>query len=139
MNPWELSSSELLIWGLVIHLFADWILQNDWMSRNKANLNHPAGYVHAGIHGILLALIFGWAAIPLALVHLIIDTRKPVVWWSKLIKQTQPQNRYYYQRIYSWQTMEEIPLYDIGLEVRFWTDQVFHIACVAIAALLVTL
>lgn len=137
MNPHDLSASDLLIWGLVLHLIADWPLQNDWMARNKAKPLHPAGYVHASIHGFFLALIFGWAAFPLALSHLLIDFRKPVQWWSKLVKQTQPANRSFYQRWSATAPVEEIPVYDVGLEVRFWTDQVFHIVCVAIAALLV--
>lgn len=140
MNPWDLSASELLIWGIVFHLIADWPLQNDWMARNKMYLRVSwAGYVHAGIHGVLLALIFGWAAFPLAVLHLLIDTRKPVVWWSKKIKQTQPRGT----SAASFDDNAEFimigPLYDIGTEVRFWTDQVFHIVCVAAMALLVTL
>lgn len=119
MNPRNLSSSDRVIWGLVLHLIADWPLQNDWMAQNKANLRHPSGYVHAGIHGGLLSTVFGWTAIPLAVSHLLIDTRKPVVWWSKLVGQSQPGGE----------------AYDVGTEVRFWTDQVFHITCVAIAAL----
>lgn len=139
MNPWNLSASDMAIWGIILHLIADWPLQNDWMSKNKVKLFHPAGYVHAGIHWLLLSAVFGTAAIPLAVAHLLIDFRKPVQWWSRLMRQTQPQNRVYYQRFNTWQTVEEIPLYDIGLEVRIWTDQVFHIACVAAAALLISL
>jgi hypothetical protein len=120
MNPWDLSASDLLIWGLVLHLVADWPLQNDWMARHKASFRHPAGYVHAAIHGGLLAFVFGWLSLPLAVVHLLIDTRRPVVWWSRLIRQTQPGGTGY----------------DVGLEVRFWTDQVFHVACVAVGALI---
>lgn len=145
MNPWELSSSELLIWGVVLHLVADWVLQNDWMAQNKANLRHPAGYVHAGIHGVLLAFIFGWVAIPLAIVHLLIDTRVPVVWWSQQIKQTQPHDPVWasasslsHARTLNWYG-NGAPLMDVGMEVRFWTDQVFHIICIAIAALVVTI
>jgi hypothetical protein len=124
MNPFDLTASDLLIWGFVAHLIADWPLQNDWMARNKASLRHPAGYVHAGIHGVLLAFVFGWVAVPLAAVHLLIDTRVPVVWWSRLVRQTQPNPA-------------SFPLVDFGTEVRFWTDQVFHIACIAVAALMV--
>lgn len=138
MNLFHLSASELMIWGLVLHLVADWPLQNDWMAQNKANLRHPAGYVHAGIHGVLLAIIFGWVWIPLAIAHLLIDTRKPVAWWSKLVGQTQPSGKqgttwggYLDQRPFD--------VVDVGMEVRFWTDQVFHIATIAIAALLVSL
>lgn len=122
MNPFDLDATGLMIWGFVLHLIADWPLQNDWMANNKANLKHPAAYVHSGIHAVLLAFVFGWAAILLAIVHLLIDTRKPVVWWSKFIGQTQPTNT---------------ASYSIGLEVRFWTDQVFHIICIAVAALMI--
>lgn len=138
MNPWDLSTSDLLVWGIVLHLIGDWPLQNDWIAQNKMYLRiSPAGYVHASIHGLLLAIIFGWAAIPLAVLHLLIDTRKPVVWWSKLVKQTQPRG----SSAASFSDEGEFtmigPLYDIGTEVRFWTDQVFHIVCIAVAALLV--
>lgn len=124
MNPFALSTSDLLVWGTVAHLIADWPLQNDWMAKHKASLRHPAGYVHASVHGVVLALVFGWLAAPLAVAHLLIDTRVPVVWWSQLVRQTQPDST-------------RFPLVDVGLEVRFWTDQVFHVACVAAAALVV--
>lgn len=153
MNPWELSASELLIWGFVLHLIADWIFQNDWMASNKSLRRerwknswrkeygikpptpwwdrHPAAYVHAGIHGILLAMVFGWVAIPLALVHLIIDCRWVVEKWAALIQQT-PGKIMVISNPYT-------PLMDVGAIVRMWVDQVFHIACIVIAALLVTL
>lgn len=129
MNPWDLSASDLLVWGLVLHLIGDWLFQNDWMANNKKNLKHPAGYVHAGIHGIILSLVFGWAAIPLAIVHLLIDTRTPVTWWAQLIRQTPATVL----------VVNKYPLMSVGSVVRLWVDQVFHIACVAVAALLVTL
>lgn len=129
----------MLVWGIVLHLIADWPLQNDWLSRNKVKVLHPAGYIHAAIHAFCLSWVFGWAAFPIALAHLLIDFRKPVQWWSKLVRQTQPANRVYYQRFNTWAEAEEIPMYDIGLEVRIWTDQVFHIACLGIAALLISL
>lgn len=167
MNPWDLSASDLLVWGIVLHLIADWPLQNDWIANNKALRRmkrrkrlvnhlamdadayqkvpvtswwdrHPAAYVHAGIHGILLALIFGWVALPLAVVHLLIDTRTPVMWWSRLVRQTQPQGNVVETGFDERRgKMGYATLYDIGTEVRFWVDQVFHIACIAVAALLV--
>jgi hypothetical protein len=161
MNPRNLSASDMVIWGIVLHLIADWPLQNDWMANNKAKriqrynpttrtgergtpytswwLRHPAAFIHAFIHIFCLSFVFGWAAFIIGFVHLLIDTRTPVVWWSKLIRQTQPANRSIYQRWSVTSPVEEIPAYDIGLEVRFWTDQVFHITCVAIAALLIHL
>jgi hypothetical protein len=133
MNPFGLTATGLMVWGLVAHLIADWPLQNDWMANNKANLRSSAGYVHAGIHGLALALVFGWVAAPLAVAHLLIDTRKPVVWWSRLIGQTQPTG----EQAVTWNEPKPLVVVDIGTEVRFWTDQVFHIVCIAIAALLV--
>lgn len=165
MNPWDLSASDLLIWGLVAHLIADWPLQNDWMANNKMRRRpafrvydgggsaegedgalwfdrHPAAYVHSGIHGVLLSLVFGpMAGFVLALVHLVIDCRWPVAKWSRLVRQTQPQGVTVLKQEQTPQGSGawHVPVVDIGTEVRFWTDQVFHIACVAVAALLVTL
>jgi len=133
MNPWHLSASDLLIWGIVLHLVADWPLQNHWMAVNKQNLKHPAGYFHALIHCFFLAIVFGKAAIPLAIVHLLIDTRKPVIWWGNLWQQSPPLGKGVRVPGELW----PVPLYDMGIEVRIWTDQVFHIMCIAIAALLV--
>jgi hypothetical protein len=133
MDPFGLDATSLMVWGLVAHLIADWPLQNDWMANNKAKLRHPAGYTHAGIHGALLALVFGWVAVPLAVAHLLIDTRAPVAWWSKLIRQTQPRG----ETVVTWEHPRPVVAYDVGTEVRFWTDQVFHIATIAAAALLV--
>jgi len=133
MNPWDLDATGLMIWGLVAHLVADWPLQNDWMAKHKASLRHPAGYVHPAIHGALLALVFGWVAAPLAVAHLLIDTRKPVVWLSRLVGQTQPTG----EAVVTWFKPRALVVVDVGMEVRFWTDQVWHIACIAIAALAV--
>lgn len=140
MNPHNLSASDLMIWGLVAHLIADWPLQNDWMANHKQSLKHPAAYSHAAIHAFCLSLVFGWAAFFIALVHLLIDTRVPVIFWSMLIGQTQPGNKWVYVESQDPRDRrsELVPIYDVGLEVRFWTDQVFHIVCIAIAALLVS-
>lgn len=189
MNPWDLDATGLMTWGLVAHLVGDWVLQNDWMARNKARraerrpypsyqqnprpgapvrrpperwwLRHPAAYVHAGIHGALLALVFGWPAAILALAHLVIDCRWPVVKWSELVRQTQPGEPAFLRRVRALpSTRRRIPervdkrvyersavelhaeppgavAVDIGLLVRFECDQVFHIVCVAAAALVV--
>lgn len=165
MNPWHLDATGLMVWGLIAHLIADWPLQNHWMATNKAKMRqrkprrgngitspprtfipnspwwdrHPAAYVHAGIHGLLLAVIFGWVAVPLAVVHLFVDTRWPLRKWSALIRQTQPEGDVVDLGFNpkEWQRKTAV-LYDIGTEVRFWTDQVFHIATIAVAALIVS-
>lgn len=129
-----MSATGLLIWGVVVHLVCDWLLQNEWMALNKVSLRHPAAYVHSGIHGLAMLLVFPWwGALAIGVSHLLIDTRKPVVWWSRLIRQTQPQG----ERVVTWDSPHPIPAYDIGTETRFWVDQVFHIAVVAAMALAV--
>lgn len=160
MNPWDLSASELLIWGIFLHLIADWLFQSEWMASNKSNRRvkkvtyqpigvsidvaepstntdwwdrHPAAYIHAGIHGSFLLLVFGWAAIPLAFAHLIIDCRRIVIWWADKIGQT-PSTVF---MVKNPKTQKQVALMDMGTVVRLWVDQVFHIACVGIAALLV--
>jgi hypothetical protein len=73
--------------GLVAHLVADWILQNDWMATHKTSLRHPAAWVHAVIHFVCLTIALGWTAgLILSLVHLLIDTRVPVNWWIRHFK-----------------------------------------------------
>ena len=110
---------------------------------------HPAAYVHAAIHGAGMLLVFpAWAALAIAVSHLLIDTRGPVVWWSELVGQTQPGDAVPRGLLLAAPDSEAIvvtplhgtegpPLYDVGLEVRFWTDQVFHVAVVAVMALVV--
>jgi hypothetical protein len=169
MNPLNLSSSDILVWGIVLHLVGDWPLQNHWMAQNKMKRRirairhgdgtmtpprlyqpqdrwwdrHPAAYIHAGIHGILLAPIFGWVTLPLAIAHLLIDTRVPLLWWGRVVQQTQPSGwlveafKPSNEVSSGMEIFDDVPLYDVGLEVRFWTDQVFHIVCIAVAAIFV--
>jgi hypothetical protein len=77
--------------GFIAHLVADWMLQNDWMARNKTSLRHPAAWTHAAIHAACLALALGWVAgLVLGLVHLLIDTRVPVDFWMRRVKCCSP-------------------------------------------------
>jgi hypothetical protein len=115
----DLSATELLVWGAILHLFVDWLLQNEWMADHKLDLRHPAGYVHASLHLIALAIIFPLgAALALAVAHLLIDTRRPLGWWSQVC--SQPQD-----------------LGPIAISVHIWRDQTLHLTTIAIAALIV--
>ena len=99
--------------ALVLHLIGDWLLQNDWMARNKQTLRHPAAWVHGGIHGVLLGLVFGWiGGVVLAAVHMLVDTRLPQRWWSRVFAQTRDG--------------------EMGIHVQIWGDQVIHISTLAL-------
>jgi len=111
-------ATTLFVWSMALHLFVDWILQNDAIARNKSNLFHILSWVHCWLHFIGLALIFPvFPAFLIALSHLLIDTRVPLRWWRKFYRQTTEG--------------------DIALHVSIWTDQVLHISVLAIAALII--
>ena len=104
MTPLELA--------VVAHLVADWLLQNDWMALHKTSLKHPAAWVHAGIHGVLLGFALDpLAGLVLGIVHLLIDTRVPLEWWMRVVKKC-----------------DKAPNRDL---IAVWTDQVLHIATIA--------
>lgn len=112
------TATDLLAWGAVVHLIADWLLQNEWMAMNKVSLRHPAAWVHSGIHLLGLLLVFPavWAVL-IALSHLTIDTRKPLIWWRRVFRQTtDPGN-------------------PLSLHVAIWGDQVLHLSVIAAAAM----
>jgi hypothetical protein len=97
--------------GLVAHLVADWVLQNDWMARNKTRLWHPAAWTHAAIQALCLGLALGWlGGLVLGMIHLLIDTRVPVAWWIRWFKRC-----------------GQAP--EIGA-IAIWLDQTLHIGCI---------
>lgn len=113
MNP---LSTQLAFWGVTVHLVIDWLFQNEWMAVNKANLRHPAGWVHAGLHFVGLTFVFPvqWALF-IAAIHLLVDTRKPLIWWRKTYRQTVAGAA--------------------ALHVAMWGDQVVHWAVICLVAL----
>ncbi len=111
-----MSATQLLVWGAVAHLIADWLLQNRWMADHKSCLRHPAAWVHGAIHGAALALVFPWhIAVVVALSHLFIDTRRPLRWWERVFLRASDG--------------------PVALHVAIWADQVTHLAVIACAAL----
>jgi hypothetical protein len=98
--------------AVLAHLTADWLLQNDWMAHNKMNLRHPAGWVHASIHAVLLGLALGWrGGLVLGVLHLLIDTGRPISWWVTAFKKCDAAPQ--------------------AMAIRLWTDQVLHIVLIA--------
>ena len=126
-------ASHFLIWGIVAHLVADWMLQNHWMATYKTSLKHPAAWVHSGIHLVFALLVFPWwGAAIIFVTHLLIDTRTPLIWWGNLIKQTG------FPPIGSgdYPDRGEVAQTSVALSVAFWRDQVAHIIVIAIVSIL---
>lgn len=99
--------------GLVAHLVGDWILQNDWMARNKRSLRHPAPWTHAAIQALCLGVALGWqGGLVLGFIHLLIDTRVPVDSWIRFFKKC-----------------GRAP--EVG-SIAIWLDQTLHIVCIAV-------
>ncbi len=99
--------------GLIAHLIADWLLQNDWMANHKMDLKHPAAWTHAAIQAVALGLALGWqAGLILGVVHLLVDTRFPLRYWQRVYRQTTDG--------------------PAALHVAIWGDQVIHIASIAV-------
>jgi len=110
--------SELLLWGIIAHLIADWPLQTEWMAKHKQSLRHPAAWVHSGIHGFFLLLLFPWyIAVLIAVSHLLIDTRVPLDWWMRVVKRMSKAN-------------PQAFIIEIGV------DQVFHVSVITMVVLL---
>lgn len=109
-HPTSLTPFEL---ALVAHLVADWLLQNDWMAEHKGSLKHPAAWVHAIIHALLLGIALNWqAGLVLGSLHLLIDTRILLLWWMRSFgKSTQGA---------------------MGMHIMIWSDQVLHIWCLVV-------
>lgn len=81
--------AQLILLGIVMHLFCDFFLQNKFMSDHKNDLVHSwAGWLHGLIHfgGMLLLFPLGYALI-IGVLHIVIDTRIPLVLWRKFYRQ----------------------------------------------------
>lgn len=99
--------------GLIAHLVADWLLQNEWIATRKSCLWHPASWTHATIHAGTLGVALGWkSGLLLGFIHWLIDTRCPLVWWQQLIRQRRAG--------------------PMGLHIAIWADQVLHLLTIAL-------
>ena len=99
--------------GFVAHLLADWLLQNDWMARNKLSVLHPAAWVHSGLHAVFLGVALGWpAGLALGIVHMLIDTRVALHVWREVFGQT--------------------TVGPVAMHTLIWADQVLHITSIAL-------
>lgn len=118
MIPFNLGQTTLLVWGIAAHCLADWFLQNHWQATTKTDLRKLGGWVHAALHGLCAAMVFPWPyAAVLAVLHLLIDTRKPLEWWGRLVGQSAPE--------------QAGPAY---IPFAMGRDQAAHLICIALAA-----
>lgn len=142
----------LTLGGILIHLFVDWFLQNDWMAKNKflwvwrwnpmtgeLGYPHPSGIVHAASHGVALLLLFPWWACGIvAIAHWLIDLRTPLAWWGRVFHQTAPSGM---GVLAGKSPTDRAEFYrgfvDIGTNVAVWRDQVAHFVVIALVAILV--
>lgn len=110
--------STLFIYGLLAHIVADWFLQNNWQATYKVSLKHPASWVHSGLHLVCLLFVFApLVAMAVAASHLLIDTRKPLGLWRRLVRQT---------------TDASNPVF---VPFAMWQDQAAHILIIGLAAI----
>jgi hypothetical protein len=118
--PFEFSSAQtiVLLWAIIAHFIADWLFQTEWMAINKMHLRKPAAWVHGSINAFFLLFVLHWyLALLVGLLHVLIDTRKPVEWWMHVVKGMKPGTH----------------MYTI---VYIWVDQVFHIVVLAAIVLI---
>lgn len=110
-----MTRADLVIDGVIAHVIADWFLQNEWMALQKTKWWHPAGWIHAALHGALQALVFrpGIAA-ALALSHWIIDLRFILAGWRETIGQTTTG--------------------PFAIPVALWQDQAAHLIMIYLGA-----
>lgn len=156
-----IEAAALAFWGIVVHRVCDFLLQSAWMATHKAQRSlarspwwdrHPAAFIHSGIHGLgfaLLALLTPWPTWAISVImvtHLVIDTRTPVVWWSRLMRQTEPEEAEVLtsdRKALVAPTAPEfllrgVPNFSVGHWVRMQVDQVMHeVVICSLAVLLV--
>lgn len=108
--------ADLVVWGVVTHLVADWLFQNKWIARNKNSLLHPAAWIHGAIHTAAQLIVFPewWMAVLIGAVHMFIDTRLFLRWWFKTFGFTTDG--------------------PVAIHVAIWSDQVLHILTIALVA-----
>lgn len=108
---------------LCTHLIGDWLLQTDNQAQNKTKNGFPNVFLiqHCIVYTLVFIPIFLWQNVSLYFIaliffsHMIIDYRKPVLWFFKLTCNDSDQ---------------EFPQWLV-----FVKDQVLHVLILAIIAL----
>lgn len=93
----------VLLFALVTkHLVVDFFLQTYWQAKNKGNVFHPGGYVHAALHGIATLLILSFLWIPEAWLLALLDMGTHyLIDWSK-VNMTKAWKKTYTDKEFWW-------------------------------------
>lgn len=74
-----------IIFGFLLHLVGDYLLQNDWMAREKTR-NSGAALVHATVYALPFLLVcWAWWWLLIWVSHFLIDRYRLAVYWVRLI------------------------------------------------------
>ena len=77
----------IILIGLFIkHFFADFVFQTPYQYLNKGNLNHPGGYLHAGIHALLSFLVISYVFVPNLYILFLVILEFVIHYWMDFTK-----------------------------------------------------
>jgi len=123
----------LFIVQFVAHKIGDYPLQSDADAANKAK-----SFKHRFRHCLIYSLVTFCFVVPLVsytvaaiiflgtfVEHMIVDTRKPVIWWKTFFEEKIMRNK--------WFVIEELPFF-VLIEI----DQTFHLLRILIISLAVS-
>ena len=83
---------------LMAHILGDWILQTEWQALNKEK-NWRAMAANVVVYSAVVFAVLGWrlgwgnasvyaAVAALAIVHVVLDRRRPLLWFMKAARIT---------------------------------------------------
>ena len=107
---------------LLLHLFGDFIVQNDWMALNKKKCS-PKGYLACAIHCITYALPFllvtSWFGVALiCATHFLLDKYQVITWFLAIRNNAEGLENFGYK--------DERPKL-ISVWLNIFTDNSFHL------------
>lgn len=107
-----------LIIGFIFHLIGDYLLQNDWMARNKTK-DSVAAMLHAAVYSLLFRLLVPkWYWMAIFISHFFIDRYRLAEYWIKLVNWNWRSKNHGYP--------EDKPKY-MSVWLLIIIDNVFHI------------
>ncbi len=113
-----------IIYSFLLHLFGDYIVQNDWMATNKKKptlIGEIACQIHCITYSLPFLFILGWTAVFfIYLTHYIIDRFHLVDWVLAIKNGTFNTENFGFPK--------DRPIY-LTLWLYIFTDNIFHLFC----------